>query len=97
MPTFIVTMNFTDQGIRTIKDGPKRAAAARELAKKMGIEIKQIFLTTGDSDLLAIVETGDGTALAKFCMAIGTAGNLRTKTARAWPEAEYVKMISELP
>jgi uncharacterized protein with GYD domain len=97
MPTFIVTMNFTDQGIRTIKDGPKRAAAARELAKKMGIDIKQIFLTAGDSDLLAVVETGDGTALAKFCMAIGAAGNLRTKTARAWPEAEYMKMVSELP
>ena len=96
MPTFIVTMNFTDQGIRTIKDAPKRAAAARELAKKLGVDIKQLFLTTGDSDLLAIVEAADGAVLAKFCMTIGAAGNLRTKTVRAWPEAEYLKMISEL-
>jgi uncharacterized protein with GYD domain len=97
MPTFIVTMNFTDQGIRTIKDAPKRAAAARELAKKLGVDIKQLFLTTGDSDLLAIVEAADGAVLVKFCMTIGAAGNLRTKTARAWPEAEYMKMVSELP
>jgi len=39
----------------------------------------------------------DGAVLAKFCMTIGAAGNLRTKTARAWPEAEYMKMVSELP
>jgi uncharacterized protein with GYD domain len=84
-------------GIRTIKDAPKRAAAARELAKKLGVDIKQLFLTTGDSDLLAIVEAADGAVLAKFCMTIGAAGNLRTKTARAWPEAEYMKMVSELP
>src|SRR5271156_2758570 len=97
MPTFVITMSFTDQGIRTIKDAPKRAAAARELAKKVGVDIKQLYLTTGDSDLLAIVEAADGANLAKFCMTVGAMGNLRTKTARAWPEAEYMKMVSELP
>jgi len=97
MPTFIIMLNWTDQGIRMIKDGPKRAAAARELGKKVGVEIKQIFLTTGDSDLLAIVEAADGSNLAKFCLTLGAAGNARTKTVRAWPEAEYLKMIAELP
>ncbi len=97
MPTFIIMLNWTDQGIRNIKDAPKRAAAARELGKKVGVEIKQLFLTTGDSDLLAIVEAADGANLAKFCMAAGATGNVRTKTIRAWPEAEYMKLISELP
>ena len=97
MPTFIITMNWTDQGIRAIKDAPKRAAAARDLAKKLGVDIKQLFLTTGDSDLLSIVEAPDGSNIAKFCMTIGAMGNLRTRTIRAWPEAEYMKMISELP
>jgi len=97
MPTFIITMNWTDQGIRNIKDAPKRAAAARELGKKLGVDIKQLFLTTGESDLLAIVEAADGTVLAKFCMTAGATGNIRTKTVRAWPEAEYLKLVSELP
>ena len=97
MPTFIITMNWTDQGIRNIKDTPKRAAAARELGKKLGVDIKQLFLTTGESDLLAIVEAADGTNLAKFCMTVGATGNIRTKTVRAWPESEYMKMVSELP
>jgi uncharacterized protein with GYD domain len=97
MPTFIVMMNWTDQGIRTVKDSPKRAAAARELGKKLGVDIKQLFLTTGEFDLLAIAETADGTNLAKFCMMAGSTGNIRTKMVRAWPETEYMKMISELP
>jgi uncharacterized protein with GYD domain len=97
MPTFIVTLSWTDQGIRNIKDAPKRSAAARELGKKLGVEIKHLFLTTGDSDLLAIVEAADGTDLAKFAMIIGGQGNVRTKTVRAWPEAEFAKLVSELP
>jgi uncharacterized protein with GYD domain len=46
---------------------------------------------------LAIVEAADGTDLAKFAMIIGGQGNVRTKTVRAWPEAEFTKLISELP
>jgi uncharacterized protein with GYD domain len=97
MPTFIITLNWTDQGIRSVKDSPKRTAAARELGKKLGVDIKQLFLTTGDSDLLAIVEAPDGAHIAKFCLTLGGAGNARTRTVRAWPEAEAMKMISELP
>src|SRR5271170_2254321 len=97
MPTFILTINWTDQGIHNVKDSPKRTAAARELGKKMGVDLKQIFLTSGESDLLAIVETPNGDNVAKFCMALAAQGNIRTRTARAWPEAEYAKLISELP
>jgi len=97
MPTFILSLNWTEQGIRNIKDAPKRAQSARDLGKKLGVELKQIFLTTGDSDLLVIAEAADGDNIAKFAMAIGSQGNVRTRTARAWPEAEAHKMIGELP
>jgi uncharacterized protein with GYD domain len=97
MPTFIMTINWTDQGIHNVKDSPKRTAAARELGKKMGVDLKQIFLTSGESDLLAIVETPNGDNVAKFAMVLAGQGNIRTRTVRAWPEAEYAKLISELP
>ena len=48
MPTFIMTGTWTDQGIRAVKEAPKRAQAARDLAKKLGVEIKQVFLTSGE-------------------------------------------------
>jgi uncharacterized protein with GYD domain len=83
--------------IRSVKDAPKRAKAARELGKKLGVEIKQIYLTSGESDLVALVEATSGDNMAKFALAFGAQGNIRSRTARAWPEAEYVKLISELP
>jgi uncharacterized protein with GYD domain len=97
MPTFIVSLNWTEQGIRAIKDGAKRAKAAREMAKKLGVEIKEIYLTTGDSDLLAILDSPNGDNVAKFTLALSAGGNVRTRTCRAWPQAEYLKLLSELP
>jgi uncharacterized protein with GYD domain len=97
MPTFILAMSWTDQGIRAVKDWPKRAGAARELGKKLSVDIKQVYLTSGESDLVAIVEAPDDSNVAKFCMSIGGFGNVRTRTMRAWSESELAKLISELP
>jgi uncharacterized protein with GYD domain len=97
MPTFILSLSFTDQGIRAIKDAPKRSQAARDLAKKIGVEVKHAYLTTGDADLLLIVEAPNGDHVAKFALASSATGNVRTRTARAWSEAEFMKLVSELP
>ena len=97
MPTFMLSLNFTDQGIRGIKDAPKRTQAARDLAKKMGVEIKHVYLTAGDSDLVVFVETPNGDNVAKFALALGAIGNVHTRTGRAWTEAEFMKLVSELP
>jgi uncharacterized protein with GYD domain len=97
MPTFILSLNWTDQGIRGVKDAPKRSQAARELAKKLGVEVKQIYLTSGENDLLIIVDAPSGDNVAKFALATGSLGNVRTRTARAWSEPEFQQLISELP
>ncbi|HWV51822.1 GYD domain-containing protein [Pseudorhodoplanes sp.] len=97
MPTFILALNWTDQGIRNVKDFPKRAQAARDLAKKVGVEIKEVFLTTGASDLMLILDAADGNNVTKFALALGAQGNVRTTTARAWREPDFQKLLSELP
>ena len=97
MPMFICTLNWSEQGIRSVKESPKRAQAARDLAKKLGVEIKEVYLTSGDSDLLLILDTPNGDNVAKFALALGSLGNVRSRTARAWPQAEFQKLISELP
>ncbi len=94
---FILSLNFTDQGIRAIKDAPKRAQAARDLAKKVGVEIKQVYLTSGESDLVVMIEAPNGDAMAKFALALGAQGNVRSRTARAWTMEEYAKLVAELP
>ena len=97
MPTFILSLNWTDQGIRSVKDAPKRAQAARELAKTLGVEIKEVYLTSGENDLLIFLDTPNGDNVAKFALALGAQGNVRTRTARAWPQSEFQKLISGLP
>ena len=97
MPTFMLSMNFTDQGIRNIKQAPKRAEAARDLGKKLGVEVKHLYLTSGESDLVVFVDTPSGDNVAKFVLALGSLGNVRTRTARVWPADEYTKLVSELP
>jgi uncharacterized protein with GYD domain len=97
MPTFICTLSWTEQGIRAVKDAPKRGQAARELAKKMGVEITHTYLTSGDSDFIIIMEAPNGDNVAKFLLAVGSQGNVRSRMVRAWSEAEFAKLISELP
>jgi uncharacterized protein with GYD domain len=94
---FIMSLNFTEQGIRSIKDAPKRAQAARDLAKKCGCEIKQVYLTSGEYDLMLIVETSNGDNIAKFALANGMVGNVRSRTARAWPAEDFMKIVADLP
>ena len=97
MATFALSLDFTDQGVRTINDAPKRAKAARELAQKLHVDIQQVFLTTGEHDLLLIAQAPDGENIAKFALALSSLGNVRTHTARAWPESKFLKVVSELP
>ena len=97
MPTFICSMNWTDQGIKNVKDVPNRSEAARAALKKLGGEIKDVYVTTGQYDVLLIVDAPDGDVMAKFALAIGAQGNVRTSTCRGFTEAEFQKMISDLP
>lgn len=79
MPTFILTINWTDQGIRAVRDAPKRSETAKELAKKFGVEIKQVYLTFAEHDILVIVEAPLGDPVIKFALALGSLGNVPSR------------------
>ena len=93
MANFVLTLDWTDQGIRNLREAPKRS----EAAKALGVEIKEVYLTTGAHDILLLAEAPLGDHITKFALALSSLGNVRTSTSRAWPEAEWTKLISELP
>jgi uncharacterized protein with GYD domain len=97
MPTFIVLCSFTDQGIRSVKDTTKRADAAKEAAKKFGVNMSQIYWTLGHYDLVTIVEAPNDEAATAFMLAIGSAGNLRSQTLRAYSRDEMNGILGKLP
>ena len=92
MGTYIALINFTDQGIRNIKDSPKRFDAATKLAKSMGMKLKQGFYTMGQYDIVIIAE-GPEEAAAAWLFKIGSLGNVKTSTLRAFTVEEARKII----
>ena len=97
MATYVILINYTDQGIRNIKDSPKRLDAAKKMLKSMGGEIKDFYLTMGRYDIAIVAEAPNDEVIAKFALASGSLGNVRTTTLKAFPEAEYRKIIAALP
>ena len=97
MPTYINLINYTEQGIRNIKDSPKRLDAAKKLLKDLGGEFKQFYLTMGSHDIVVVAEAPSDDVMAKFVLALSSAGNVRTTTLKAFPEPEYRKIIQGLP
>ncbi|HEX9898081.1 MAG TPA: GYD domain-containing protein [Candidatus Methylomirabilis sp.] len=97
MATYIILINYTDQGIRNIKDSPKRLDAAKKMLKTMGGEIKDFYLTMGSYDIAIVAEAPSDDVIAKFSLASGSLGNIRTTTLKAFPEGEYRKIIAALP
>src|SRR5262245_732502 len=96
MPTYIILGNFTEQGIRNVKDTTKRAEALRSAAKKMKMSVKETYWTLGQHDVVAIVEAPDEAAVTAFGLSIGVAGNVRTQTLRAFTADEMSGILGRM-
>lgn len=96
MPTYFILLNWTDQGIKNIKDSPKRLEAAKKGVKEIGGEVKTFYMLQGTHDAAIVMEAPNDEALAKFLLKIGSKGNVRTTTMRAYPESEYKKIIAAI-
>ena len=88
MAQYVVLAKFTDQGIRTVKETPKRAQAFRATAKAMGVTIKEIYWTLGQYDVILTMEAPQDAAVASLMFKVGALGNLTSQTLRAFNEAE---------
>lgn len=96
MSMYMLLCNYTDQAIRNIKEAPSRRAAAREKAKKLGVEIKAGYLALGAYDLIIHLEAADDEAVAKFVLSLASGGNLRTTTIKVFSESETDRIIGAL-
>jgi uncharacterized protein with GYD domain len=96
VPTYVMLATWTDQGIRSAKDSPRRLDAAKKALKEMGGDFKSFFLTMGDYDMVAVYEAPDDAVAARFNLQLGAMGNIRTRTLKAFPEAAYREIINSL-
>ena len=96
MPTYIVLGSFTEQGLRNIKDSPKRAEAVGAMAKKAGASLKDTYWTLGQYDFVAIFEAPDDVTMTALGASIGKLGNVRTQTLRAFTDAELKSILGKM-
>jgi uncharacterized protein with GYD domain len=96
MATYIILANFTEQGIRNVKDSPNRADAFRDMAQKAGVTVKEQYWTLGSHDIVAVVEARDDIAVTALGLSVGALGNVRTQTLRAFSKAEMTTILGKM-
>jgi uncharacterized protein with GYD domain len=96
MPTYISMLTWTEQGAAGLKDSPKRLDAARKAFKKLGAEIKDVYLTMGRYDLVCVIEAPDDGTAARALLSLGSQGNVQSETLKAFTEAEYRKIVKSV-
>jgi uncharacterized protein with GYD domain len=96
MPTYIALTNWTDQGARAIGDSPARLDAAKKMLGDMGGQVRAFYMTMGEHDMVLIYEAPDDAVAARFTLMLAKAGNVRTKTLKAFPEQAYREVINSL-
>jgi len=96
MPTYISMLHYTQQGISAIKNAPARIDATKDAYRKAGGELKSIYLTLGQYDLVAIAELPNDEAVARLALVLGAQGNVRSETMRAFTETEFRKIVGTL-
>jgi uncharacterized protein with GYD domain len=96
MPTYVTLMNWTDQGVRNVRDTVHRRGQADEVAHKHGAKIEEVYWTVGPYDLVTIVEAPDDESVTAMLLELDSAGNLRTTTLRAYDSDEMSGIVQRL-
>ena len=96
MATYIMLVNWTDQGVRTAKDTVNRARAFRETSSAMGVTVGTINWTLGAYDLVISFDSPDDETTTRLGLALAAQGNVRTATMRAFGEDEMMRITSGL-
>ena len=96
MVAYVVLASFTDQGVRSARESPKRAEAFKDLAKTFGATVREIVWTQGRYDIVIIVDAQDESSFMSLALSLARLGNVRTETLRAFSAAEMTKIIDDM-
>ena len=97
MPTYVMLLRWTQQGIGRVKESPARHEAGKRALEAAGARVKEFYLVMGRYDAVAIWEAPDDETVAKLALSVESKGDVRFEILRAFPEDEYRKIIAALP
>ncbi|MGD0753957.1 MAG: GYD domain-containing protein [Bacteroidales bacterium] len=97
MITYITLMKLTDQGVKDLKESPKRIEDGLKVFEKMGGRLIGFYATLGEFDYIGIGEAPNDTVATMFNLALSSLGFVRTTTIKAFTISEFADMIKRLP
>ena len=96
MAYYVLLTDFTDQGVRGVKDTVKRADAFKQQAERSGVKVHALFWTLGQHDVVAIAEAPDDITATALSLSIASLGNVRTQTMRAFDTEDMKKILAKV-
>lgn len=96
MATYIALVDFTTDGIHNIQDTTRRSEDFTENAKRLGVEVKDVYWTMGAHDGVLIFEAADDETATAAMLSLGARGKARTQTLRAFDRAEMDAILARL-
>ena len=96
MAMYVSLIQFTDQGIRNIKETTKRSEAAMAEAEKMGMKIVEAFWTMGAYDVVVLLDAPDDETMTAFALKVSSLGNVKTQTMRAFRKEEMEGILAKI-
>ena len=97
MPTYIGLYKLTDQGIKNIKDAPKRIEEGIKRAEAAGGKVIGFYTVLGEYDYVAVGEFPNDEVAVAFALAMGSEGNVRTTTLKAFTKEKFAEIVKKLP
>jgi uncharacterized protein with GYD domain len=97
MSSYIWLINWTDQGIRNVMETTKRANSFKEMAAKMGVNIKEILWTMGRYDLVLVIDAPNDETISRLALGLGMGGNVKTETLKAFSTQAMEQILKGLP
>ena len=97
MPSYLSLINWTDQGIRNVKDSPQRYDAFKQAVQAAGGRVIFLYLTMGEHDLATVFEVPDDETATRLLLSVAALGSVRTTTLKAFTEDEFRRIVAALP
>ena len=97
MQTYVSLFNLTDQGVKAIKEAPARVAEATKGMEAAGGKMIGFYLTLGAYDYVAISEWPSDEAAMTFLLTLGSLGNVKTTSLKAFTQEEFATLVGNMP
>jgi uncharacterized protein with GYD domain len=97
MPTYIILYKLTDQGIRNIKESPKRIEEGIKAVEAAGGKMIGFYSVMGEYDFVSIGEAPNDETAVALALAVGSQGNARTTTLKAFTREKFAEIVKKLP